>query len=416
MRRFLIFTVIFLLVTAIRTAAQAPYITYFTPTTATTGDTVEINGFGFDSAVSVHFGDSLAASFNIVSGNRIKAVVAFCTLGYMDVSVTTAFGVNSRPGFLFIATPYITSFSPATAGLNDIVTINGINLDPINTVTFGGVPGSVIQPLATSTELKVIVGNGATGNVHVFNNFGGTSLPGFTFAATVIADFSYASSSGSYFPPATIQFTDLSTSTALITSWNWDFGDVSNSVQANPIHVYSTAGVYLVKLVVSASGSYDTVLKMIQIAPPTELNICPGASVFLVTDTGSALQWQVSSDSLTFTDITNGTYYSGATSDTLFLNNLPSTFYGNLYRCRVNGVVNSQTWAVTFSNTWTGAAGAAWENPANWSCGSVPDSGTDVIINSGTVVVSSNTTIRSLSIAPGVSFTVAPGVVLTVLH
>ena len=409
-------TLFLLLLAGNKAKAQAPFITYFTPEIATTGDTIEINGFSFDSTIAVHFGDSLAASFTVVSDNKIKAVVGFCIQGFSDVKVTTLYGNNSRPGFQFIPTPYITSFSPVSAGQNGVITITGINLDPFNSITFGGVAGSVIQPGATSTSLQAIVGAGASGNVHIFNSFGGSSLPGFTYVSSIVPNFTFSPVSGSYFPPATIQFIDLTTSTAPITNWFWDFGDGGTSTLSNPLHIYSTAGTYAVKLSVNASGGSDTVIKLIQIGQLIERNICPGSSTHLVSDTGSSIQWQVSMDSLTFSDISNGPNYSGVNDDTLHLNNLPSSFYGRLYRCVVNGIIKNATYVVKFSNNWTGTVSSAWENPANWSCGTVPDSGTDVIINSGTVVLNTNTTIRSLRIAPGVSFTVAPGVVLTILH
>jgi len=66
-------------------------------------------------------------------------------------------------------------------------------------------------------------------------------------------------SCGSY----TASFTDQSTSTAVpITSWFWDFGDGSTSVQKNPTHTYTTQGTYPVKLkVTDASGCSDSLVK-----------------------------------------------------------------------------------------------------------------------------------------------------------
>jgi PGF-pre-PGF domain-containing protein len=54
--------------------------------------------------------------------------------------------------------------------------------------------------------------------------------------------------------PLTIQFTD--TSTGSPASWNWNFGDGTNSTEQNPMHIYFSAGTYDVTLVVSnANGS-----------------------------------------------------------------------------------------------------------------------------------------------------------------
>src|SRR5690606_3772342 len=52
--------------------------------------------------------------------------------------------------------------------------------------------------------------------------------------------------------------------------------------------------------------------------------------------TGSTYQWQVNTGS-GFVDISNGTNYNGASTNSLGLINIPSSFYGYQYRCLVNG-------------------------------------------------------------------------------
>ena len=401
--------------------AQAPFISYFTPTQATTRDTVSIHGFDFSTTTTVRFGDSLAASFDVVNNNLIKAVVGFCTPNaFMDVSVTTAFGTNARPGFQFIPTPYITSFYPTSAGLNDTVTIYGVNLDWFGTVKFGGVNAKqIIGQGATTSAVKVIVGNGASGSVSMHNSYGGSSLTGFTYAGPVIANFNFASASGSYFVPTTVYFINTSASSAPIISSTWTFGDGASSTLSNPQHVYTSPGSYQVMLVVRTASKADSVIRMIQIQSLIERNMCSGSGTFFTVankDSGTVYQWQVSHDSANFVPLSSNANYSGVTTDTLFISNAPSSLYGKLYRCIVNSLASNIVYVITFSNTWTGAANTTWENPANWSCGTVPGSATDVIITSGMVVVNNNTTIRSLTISPGVTFTVSPGVVLTVLH
>jgi len=54
--------------------------------------------------------------------------------------------------------------------------------------------------------------------------------------------------------PATIQFTDASTTTTgTIVSWEWDFGDGGTSTQQNPSHTYTNVGFYAVTLTVTSS-------------------------------------------------------------------------------------------------------------------------------------------------------------------
>jgi PKD repeat protein len=73
------------------------------------------------------------------------------------------------------------------------------------------------------------------------------------------ADFSALPTSG--FEPLTVSFTDQSTSSEEIVSWDWDFGDGNTSTEQNPTHVYYE-GTYDVTLTVEDSeGDDDTETK-----------------------------------------------------------------------------------------------------------------------------------------------------------
>lgn len=146
---------------------------------------------------------------------------------------------------------------------------------------------------------------------------------------------------------------------------------------------------------------------------------CSAASASFTSNVSAvtSYQWQVVSDgSNNYGNITNNSNYSGATSKTLQLTNIPALFNGYRYRCVIDNVTVSNTFYLQVANTWTGTVNNLWGNPANWSCGTVPDASTDVIINSGTVTVSSDATCRSLKVSPGVTVTITPGVGLTVVH
>jgi len=56
--------------------------------------------------------------------------------------------------------------------------------------------------------------------------------------------------------PLTVQFTD--TSTGSPTSWLWNFGEGNTSSSQNPVHTYTTAGLYTVNLTASNAGGSDT--------------------------------------------------------------------------------------------------------------------------------------------------------------
>jgi PKD repeat protein len=75
-------------------------------------------------------------------------------------------------------------------------------------------------------------------------------------------DFSY---SGASLPaPATITFTS---STTNATSYLWDFGDNGTSTVSNPQHLYSTSGVYTVKLTATGAGGSTSTTKTVNISP-----------------------------------------------------------------------------------------------------------------------------------------------------
>lgn len=102
--------------------------------------------------------------------------------------------------------------------------------------------------------------------------------------------------------PLSVKFTDNSTGSP--TSWNWSFGDGTNSTQKNPTHTYSSAGNYTVGLTVSNQNGNNTETKTgyIDVKPvssklvaafsasPTSGN-APLNVAFTYTSTGSSTSW-----------------------------------------------------------------------------------------------------------------------------
>ncbi|MEO6407002.1 MAG: FG-GAP-like repeat-containing protein [Ferruginibacter sp.] len=146
----------------------------------------------------------------------------------------------------------------------------------------------------------------------------------------------------------------------------------------------------------------------------SDAELCPNGSKTIRSNITGSYQWQLNTGS-GFSNMINGTNYSGVNTVALNLVIIPSSWYGYKYRCVV-GVNFSKTFTIKFVNRWTGGVNSSWEQAGNWSCGTIPDSNTDVVISSGPVTLSSNTTIRSLILNPDVNFTVNPGVILTILH
>jgi PKD repeat protein len=95
----------------------------------------------------------------------------------------------------------------------------------------------------------------------------------------------------------TVQFTDSSTGNP--TSWQWDFGDGSQSTQQNPQHQYQSAGTFNVTLTISNGTSSKSLTKSINVLPMLSpgFNYSPaiteaGENIqFTDTSTGNPTSW-----------------------------------------------------------------------------------------------------------------------------
>ncbi|MFP5042801.1 IPT/TIG domain-containing protein, partial [Parasediminibacterium sp. JCM 36343] len=159
--------------------AVRPTVTSFTPTTATKGDTVIIKGTGFSGASTVYFGGTYAASYTVVDGSTIKAVVGGGTSG--NVTVYNAAGSAYLAGFTYKAPiPVITNFTPTSAANNTYVYIYGTGFTGATSVSFGGVSASSFY-VSNDTTMSAYVGNGATGSVSITTSGGTATLNGFRY-------------------------------------------------------------------------------------------------------------------------------------------------------------------------------------------------------------------------------------------
>ena len=141
-----------------------PVINSFSPVSGSNGTYVTINGSGFTAATQVKFGGVSATSFNVVSNNKITAIVSGGASG--SVSVSNISGSYSLPGFTYFAPPVtpppvITSFSPASGPAGTTVTITGNNFgtsSSSNIVFFGAVKGLISAASATQVICTVPAG------------------------------------------------------------------------------------------------------------------------------------------------------------------------------------------------------------------------------------------------------------------
>ncbi|HWQ65265.1 MAG TPA: PKD domain-containing protein [Methanospirillum sp.] len=149
-----------------------------------------------------------------------------------------------------------------------------------------------------------------------------------------VAMFEASPISGS--APLSVQFKDLSIGPP--TSYYWDFGDASVSSEANPVHIYNTAGSYTVTLTVANSGGSHTMKRENYIGVTS-----PGQ---IVTDFSGTPTSGPAPLSVQFTDMSTGgpTMWSWEFGDggTATIGS-PSHTYTNAGTYTVNLTASSQT-------------------------------------------------------------------------
>lgn len=153
----------------------APHISAFTPLEGGTGSIMTITGTNFTGATAVSIGGKPATNFTVNSPTSITATVPQCLAG--NVTVTSAYGTGSLPGWSFTTLPIVNSYTPASGPIGTAVTIRGANFDATaanNTVFMGAVK----VPVASATK-----------NTLTVNVPGGTSYQPLTVQANGVTAF-----------------------------------------------------------------------------------------------------------------------------------------------------------------------------------------------------------------------------------
>jgi PKD repeat protein len=147
--------------------------------------------------------------------------------------------------------PFTVSFTNATTG------VFGAQLWAFGDGTFSVEPAPVhtfLQPGSFDVTLTAL-GGGGTSSVTkagfiTSTDPGGSNPP--------VANFRVDRTAGNV--PLPVQFTDLSTGE--VTAWQWNFGDGSFSSLRNPLHSYTTDGIFTVSLTASGPGGANVVTKL----------------------------------------------------------------------------------------------------------------------------------------------------------
>lgn len=149
----------------------------------TGGNLVTLTGTGLSGTNAVFFGTQPAAEFTILSDSQVEAIAPAGAVGTVTVTVTTPDGASlAEPCNAYTYTavpPQIPQFcispneGPTTGGT--LVTLSGVNLSTVTTVTFGSQPAGFIA--IADNEIQAFAPPGTVGTVTVtaVNLFGSSS-------------------------------------------------------------------------------------------------------------------------------------------------------------------------------------------------------------------------------------------------
>lgn len=424
-------------------------LTEFSPNTGTEGTIVTILGAGFNSGggtTAVSFNGTAAMSFNVVSDTEIQAVVASGS-GTGQITVTTDACPNTTTqSFTLIendcpagggATDLFFSeyvegssnnkyleifngtgssvdlsdysielYSNGNSSTNATLTLSG-SLADNSVYTIGHSSGSIYTPDLTNGSVMGFNGddaiallNGST-IIDVIGQIG--TDPGTQWGSGVTS-----TANNTIRRMSSISAGDSDGSNAFDPSTEWD-GYAEDNVADLGSHTFS------------AGNSHPVIT-----VEPGDQNEC-NLATFSVTATGTVdtYQWRYF-DGTSWTNVTDGGIYSGATTNTLTVTGFSAAIDNYQFYCELvetgqctNVTRASQLTVFGSAGTlgeWSGGTSGDWTDCKNWSDGTIPTSTTNITIpNIGTSPsVSSDLTINNLTVNTGATLLISGATTLTV--
>lgn len=174
-------------------ANPVPSVSSFSPTSASVGTDITINGSNFTGATDVTFNGTSAPGYAVNSDSQITvAVPSGATTG--PICVVNANGSGcSASNFTVTAppppAPTISGFSPAEGDVGTSVTISGANFTGASAVAFNGT-AAASYTVDSDAQITAVVPSGATSGTISVTTAGGTATSSSAF--TVYASFACA--------------------------------------------------------------------------------------------------------------------------------------------------------------------------------------------------------------------------------
>ncbi len=321
--------------------AQAPNVDSFVPTTACVGDTISISGSNFTTATEVSLGGLVLSSFSIIDDNTISAVIDTGLSG--DVVVVNGDGEGSLAGFVMNpnsdAGTASASESTVCTGTNSVLlTLSGYVgtiqwQSSTDNTTFTSLTGETSDTytatdLTVTTYYRAVVTSGVCSSST--SNVVTVTVSSLSSAGSVGAsDITLCTGTNSSLLTVTgsagaIQWQSSTDNTTYsdLTGENGTTYTATNLTQTTYYRVVVTSGACS-----SATSSAETVTVSptsdagTASAPYTE--VCYGVNTVTLTlaDSVGSIQWQSSTDNVTFSDVV------GEVADTYIATDLLATTY-----------------------------------------------------------------------------------------
>ena len=161
--------------------AANPLLSSLSPSTATVGSTIRVNGADFGNGDKVSFGTQQVPNGDTTVGGGGGTCIDVVVPGGIGdvVPVTVKSGSFTSAPLDFTVIPTITRLNPVSGPVGISVTVTGTGL-PVAVAagaTFDGVPASDSIAARTYTQWSVVVPAGVSGNVPVQISFGSKRRP-----------------------------------------------------------------------------------------------------------------------------------------------------------------------------------------------------------------------------------------------
>lgn len=135
-----------------------PSVTELSTNEAFPGEDVVITGADLEGVTAVTFG-GISASFTATANSIATTVPPDAPLGEVQITLMNAGGTTQIP-FTVMDDPIVTSFSPTSGAVGDVITISGVNLIDVQSVTIGGIEADFT--VESATNIDFVVPEGAT--------------------------------------------------------------------------------------------------------------------------------------------------------------------------------------------------------------------------------------------------------------